>query len=297
MVAEAPAERLGVPFYAPPLADRDFRLIRELIEQVAGIHLSDCKRALLAGRLNNRLRSLGLQTFGEYYARVSEDEAERVRMLDCISTNETHFFREPEHFKLLENTLFPQLERQAELGAIPKRVRVWSAGCSTGEEPYSLAMVLLTKFPASRGWTVEVHATDLSTRVLDAARNGVWPIQRASEIPEPYLKRFMLRGTGSQTGKMRAGDEVRTVLRFERLNLNDETYRVAGPFDFVFCRNVLIYFAQAAKPRIVGQLTRCLSPSGCLFLGHSETLAGITNTMRPVIPTVYAHATPAPQSR
>jgi chemotaxis protein methyltransferase CheR len=173
---------------------------------------------------------------------------------------------------------------------MPRRIRAWSAACSTGEEPYSLAMTLLAHFPPSSGWTLEILASDLSTRALGQARAGLWSIDKAREIPERHLKAFMLRGRGPQEGVMKAGPEIRSLLRFQRVNLNQDRYPVAGPFDLVFCRNVLIYFDVASKARVVHRLLDQLAPCGYLFLGHAESLTGLSGRVRSVGPTVYVRA-------
>src|SRR5438128_2428054 len=184
----------------PEPSDGDFESFRALILERSGIHLNDSKKALLHGRLARRVRELGLPSFAEYFRRVTEDAVELVTLLDRITTNETQFFREPHHFAFLADSIVPSLVVDADLGLRPKRVRAWSAGCSTGEEAYSIAMALLDRLPVGTGWTVEVLATDLSTRALDVARRATWPVTRASEIPEPLLKRHMLRGIGAQAG-------------------------------------------------------------------------------------------------
>jgi chemotaxis protein methyltransferase CheR len=277
---------LAVERKSRTLTTREFKLFQELVYRQAGIFLSDAKRSLLVGRLSRRLRELGIDSFGEYYRYVTkEDAAEGVRMLDCICTNETQFFREGRQFDFVEERV-PEL--RAKTAARGRRIRVWSAACSTGEEPYSLAMMLLTHFPPDSGWQVEILASDLSTRALARAREGVWPVEKAREIPKPFLKRFMLRGTRSQDGKMKAGPEIRSAVRFERINLNDEGYAVKGPFDLVFCRNVLIYFDAQSKLRVIRNLLRHMAGGGYLFLGHSESLLGIDQAVRRVGPTVYA---------
>lgn len=281
-----PAERT-----LPTLSDREFALFQSLIYQEAGIFLGPAKKALLVGRLARRLRDLGLASFGAYYRRVADGDArERVHLIDSVCTNETHFFREPRQFEFLEQRVFPEWKVRASMGHMPRKIRVWSAACSTGEEPYSLAMMLLTQFPPATGWEIEILASDLSTRALEKARAGVWPVEKAKEIPPGYLKLHMLKGTRSQEGKMKVGTAIRSLVRFERINLNDETYPVTGLFDLIFCRNVLIYFDSASKQRVVHRLVRHLSPAGYLFLGHAESLNGLTDRIRSVIPTVHVHA-------
>ncbi len=271
------------------IKDQEFVQFQALIHGEAGIWLAPVKRTLLAGRLSGRLRDLGLASFGEYYERVVADAAERARMLDHVTTNETHFFREPRHFEFLAEEVFPRWHAEAEEGGRPRRLRIWSAACSTGEEPYSLAMALLRAFPPGSGWNLEILATDLSTRVLDLAQKAVWPLEKSREIPEAELKAFMLRGIGPLRGTMKAGKEIRELVHFARLNLNDAEYPAIGEFDLVFCRNVLIYFDAAAREQVVGHLLEHLAPSGYLFLGHAESLSGTAFPVRSIIPNVYAH--------
>src|SRR5688572_18043862 len=213
--------KLG-PAAVPRLHDREFRQLRELIFREAGIYLSDAKKALLIGRLSRRLSALGLASFGEYYERVAGgDAAERVLMLDAVSTNETRFFREPGQFEFIEKVVAPSWVMAAERGLRPRRIRIWSAACSTGEEPYSVTMLLLSLFPPASGWSVDVLGSDLSTRVLAAARAGLWPRSRSPEIPQHLLKGFMLRGVREQEGRMKIGPELRAAVRFERINLKN----------------------------------------------------------------------------
>jgi chemotaxis protein methyltransferase CheR len=271
------------------VSDELFAKYRELIYREAGIALTDGKKSLLISRVAGRLRELGLTTFGEYYRVVADPAAteERGRLLDRICTNETHFFRDPRQFLFLNDQVFPKLEAEAARTG-KKRVRAWSAACSTGEEPYSLAMAMLHRFPTPAGWQVEVVATDLSNKVLAAARAALWPIDKAEDISLHYRKQFMLRGTGGQTGKMKAGPEIRDVVTFTRMNLNDPAYSVSGPFDFIFCRNVLIYFDRESKTKVVERVMTHLAPDGCLFLGYAETAATITDRLVSIGPNVYA---------
>jgi chemotaxis protein methyltransferase CheR len=284
------------------ISDREFALFQELIRREAGIYLAPTKKSLVVGRLNRRLQELGLRSFREYYDLMVHggDEEEVVRMLDRICTNETSFFRDRRHFEFLDSQVFPQWAAEAADGTRSKTLRVWSAGCSTGEEPYSLGMMLLSHFPASKGWEVNILATDLSTRVLDRAAAGVWALERGEAIPPDYLKRFMLRGIGSQTERMKACQELRALMRFRRLNLNADHYRVSGRFDLIFLRNVMIYFDVDTKKRVVDHLVDYLIPSGYIFTGLAETLNGITCRVNGItcrangiIPGVY---TPAPRA-
>lgn len=281
-----------------PITDREFRQFQDLIYTEAGIQLSEAKKMLLTGRLSRRMRELGLTRFRDYFQRIHEDRSgdELVILLDAITTNETQFFREPHQFEYLEKVIYPAWEAAASEGRRHRNLRIWSAACSSGEEPYSLAMSLLQRFPAERGWSVDILATDISTRVLARAEAGVWPVERAKHIPEASLKRFMLRGTGSQEGKMKAGTEVRVPLHFQRMNLNDAAYPVRAGLDAIFCRNVLIYFNQESRTGVVNRLLDLLAPDGYLFLGHAESLTGMNDRVRAVAPaiyTLYPHGQPA----
>jgi chemotaxis protein methyltransferase CheR len=276
------------------VSDRDFQRFQALIHREAGIWLAPVKKALLVGRLARRLRELGIPSYAAYYERVIEDEAERIRMLDAICTNETHFFREPKHFEFLTERIFPAWRAEAEEGRRPRRIRIWSAACSTGEEPYTLAMVLLSAFPA--GWDLEILASDLSTKVLDRASAGLWPLEKSKEIPDSYLKAYMLRGFGAQEGLMKAGPEIRALIKFTRVNLVGDGWPGGSPFDLVFCRNVLIYFERQAKIAVVERLLERLDPRGFLFLGHAESLGGFTIKARAVMPTVYQSVPQSPRA-
>jgi chemotaxis protein methyltransferase CheR len=267
-----------------PMSEREFRGFRELVYRECGIHMSEPKRELLVARLSRRIRTLGMMRFGEYLDLVERAPQERVEMLDRIVTNETRFFREPRQFDYLEAEVIPRWRDEAVKRLRPRRVRVWSAGCSTGQEPYSIAMTLLAQLD---GWDIEILATDLSGRALRQAMAGVWPAEKATEIPEQYLKTYMLRGVRSQEGRMTASDEARSVIRFQRLNLHEELPEV-GTFDLIFCRNVLIYFDVASRTQAVTRILARLAPAGYLFLGHSESLLSSGLRLRPMAPSVYS---------
>lgn len=253
--------------------EAEFALLRDLIHRNSGIHLADDKTPLLVARLTRRLRALELPSFGAYYRYLmgGTDPREMTTMLDCMTTNETRFFRERRQFEFLEDVVFPEWRRAGARGARPRRVRAWSAACSTGQEAYSLAMCLLGHFPRDEGWSVEVLGTDLSTDALEVARGGVWSVDSASAIPDRYLRPFMRRGTRSQEGRMKAGPELKAVVRFERLNLHGDTYDIGGPFDVVLCRNVLIYFAEPSRSATLRRVAGQLTPGGYLLLGHAES--------------------------
>lgn len=271
------------------ITPKEFLRFQTLIYREAGIWLSEVKTALLTGRLSRRLRALELDNFSQYYERVTMDDEERRTMLDAITTNETHFFREPAHFRFLEQRVFPAWQAAAAVGRRSRTIRAWSAGCSTGQEPYSLAMMLVDRFPAAEGWSVEIVATDLSRRALAIAEEGIWDASKAHEIPPHYLRAYMLRGIGDCGGKMKASADVR-VVRFLRLNLNDIQYPALGKFDLIFCRNVLIYFDLESRKRVLERLISHLAPEARLFVGHAESLNSVCPNLQCIIPTVYSQA-------
>jgi chemotaxis protein methyltransferase CheR len=278
----------AAPATAQTIAPELFRLFQNLIYKESGIFLATHKTSLLISRLNRRLHALGLSSLAEYHRLVArpEQQHERVLMIDCITTNETQFFREPHHFEFLAHQVFPRLIEQANSGARSKSVRIWSAGCSTGEEPYSLAMLLLKYFPPA--WNIEVLASDISTRVLEKARTGIYSMEKAEGIPKDFLRAFMLKGFADQEGMVQVGPETRKLVRFLRVNLQEGSYPFIGLFDMIFCRNVLIYFDQDSKTRAIDGMLGHLSPAGLLFVGHSEALQQLTPRLKPVAPSVYA---------
>jgi chemotaxis protein methyltransferase CheR len=270
------------------MTDAEFARFRLLIERETGIHMSDAKRALLVSRFGRQLRRLGLQTYTQYYDVVTSGSGEEKQtFIDAICTNETRFFREPRQFEFLRNECIPLWRQQAEEGQRSRHLRIWSTACSTGEEPYSLAMVLTDLVPAAERWDVRIVATDLSTRALEAARTGVWSISRSKDIPHEYLHRFMLRGVCGRNGTMTAGLEIRTPITFGRLNLASDYSDLGMRFDAIFCRNVLIYFDGQGRAEVVKRLLHHLVPGGYLFLGHAETLNGMDGVPRSAVPNVY----------
>ena len=271
------------PAEVRPLAAQEFELIRQLAYRTFGLDLKPGKEELVSARLRRLVDSGRFRSFQEYYRHVLADSTGEALagMIDALATNHTAFLREPDHFDFLRQQVVPAL-------AARSSVEVWSAACSTGEEPYSIAMELLHAFPS--GWELEVLASDLSTKVLDRAEAALWPIEKASEIPDHHRRAFMLRGFGAQEGLMKAGPEIRKIVRFARVNLVGEAWPGGPPFDLIFCRNVLIYFERQAKTLVVERLLDRLEGSGYLFLGHAESLGGFTARARAVLPTVYQPA-------
>ena len=267
-----------------------FSKYQQLIYHESGIWLGEHKHALLTGRLARRLRLLSLKDMREYFDLVTQPDQqhERAVMIDCITTNQTHFFREPRHFDFLTQHVFPRWRQERARGDRSARLRIWSAGCSSGEEPYSLAMLLLKHFPIEQGWECEVLATDICTRVLEKARAAVYSIEKAKEIPAELLHAYMLKGRGEHKGEMKVSPELHRLVRFARVNLHADSYPILGWFDLVFCRNVLIYFDQRSKEKVIAGLLRHLSPAGLLIVGHSEHLGSTSKNLRAVAPTIYA---------
>jgi chemotaxis protein methyltransferase CheR len=283
-----PLAKMALDAPVPEPTESEFEAFRALVLRHAGIQLAESKRALLYGRLARRIRELGLPSFGEYHERVCRDDAELREMLDRITTNETRFFREPHHFDFLARTYLPGIVAAAARGQRRREVSVWSAGCSTGEEPYSIAMTLRDHLPKV-GWEVRILATDLSTRVLDVARSATWPASRAADMGEERLRRHMLRGVGTQKGLVRASQELRSLVRVERLNLSSDPFPQQS-FDLIFCRNVLIYFHPAQRQRVLRRFVDHLAAGGLLFVGHAESVQCVAGLLRPVARTVHARA-------
>lgn len=264
------------------ISDAEFGQFRDLMRRIAGVDMQPSKKHLVSGRLMRRLREHRLSSFGEYYRLVSSGNApdEFHRMVDLLTTHETYFFREPKHFEYLAGHVLPQTAHGREL-------RVWSAASSSGEEAYSLAMVLMDQLGEKAPW--EIFASDISREVLEKARTGIYGMERIEGISEDYLKRFCLRGINRRNGTLRIDPVLRQRVRFAPMNLN-ESLVGAGEFDVIFLRNVLIYFDLPAKQQIISRIVRQLKPHGWLFIGHSESLNGVSAEVRQERPTIYRRA-------
>lgn len=266
------------------ITDKQFEEISELVKRLAGINLHEGKKELVKARLAKRTRQLKLPTLEAYIAYVRGDTSGRelVSMLDALSTNLTYFFREPAHFNFLKDKVLPQIQQRGN-----KRLRIWSAGCSSGEEPYSIAMLLREHIANVSSWDARVLATDLSTRVLAMATRGEYGKERFRETPPQLVQRYFDVVQSAPSKIYKASKDIRSMIHFARLNLM-EPWPMKGPFDVIFCRNVMIYFDKPTQSRLVNRYYDLLAPGGYLFLGHSESLTGTQHQFRYVMPATYA---------
>ncbi len=286
------AQRKDAGVSASPLAgvllgDHEFAYLRDFVYQNLGIALSDQKRQLVQGRLARRLRQLHLPDYAAYCALLRADaDSELGELASVISTNVTSFFREPHHYELLEKELLPQwLDRKRRDG---DRLRIWSAGCSSGEEPYAIAMVLAEALETAgaKHLDAKILATDLSPQVLETARNGVYAADRLGGISAERRHRWLLRGSGANEGYVRVHPRLRELVTVQPLNLLHD-WPMKGLFDAIFCRNVVIYFDTPTKKRLFSRYAALLPAGGCLFLGHSESMHGINDDFELVGRTAY----------
>lgn len=259
------------------LSDKDFQRLSAFIYDECGIHLPPSKKTMVEGRLRKRLRVLDMTSFRQYCDYLFSPEgmkAEHVPMIDMVTTNKTDFFREPEHFDHLVESVLPGLIHMYGLG-IRKELRVWSAACSSGEEPYTLAMVLSNFEERSPGFRFSILATDISTVVLDKAMRGIYDHERVEPVPLSLRKKYLMRNKDRDKGLVRIVPELRAKVKFRRLNLMDEDFGIREPMAIIFCRNVIIYFDKQTQEDLLNRLCRHLIPGGYLFMGHSETLHGL----------------------
>jgi chemotaxis protein methyltransferase CheR len=276
------------------LATREFEHLRRLIYAEAGISLSPAKRVLLESRLSKRLRALGLDSFEEYCAYLDERrDDELVAFINCVTTNKTDFFREPHHFEFLREHVLPAVDARARQTG-ERRLRVWSAGCSTGEEPYTIAMIVREWLKGRPGWDVRILASDIDTHVLATAAAGEYDADRLSDVPLESRERWFPLAAGGRdglggVGRRHADQSLRDLIAFRRINLNDEPWPIQSAFDVIFCRNVIIYFDRDTQSRLLTRFARLLRAEGHLIIGHSESLAWLSDTFASVrgVPTVY----------
>lgn len=264
------------------LRDRDFEKIARFVHEFCGINLHDGKRELVKARLGKRLRAGKFRSFSDYFKFVmtADGTGELVAMIDSLSTNLTNFFRESSHFDRLGSIVKDMAASRRML-----KLRIWCAGCSTGEEPYTIAIVLREAL-SERNDDIKILATDISTRVLDMATRGIYGTNKTKNIPQPLLRKYFLRGTGSREGQYRVKDEIAGMVHFMRFNLKDRP-AFKENFDIIFCRNVMIYFDTPTQQNLIDRFYGCLKEGGYLFVGHSEGLTGLKHRFRYIVPSVY----------
>jgi chemotaxis protein methyltransferase CheR len=291
MTTAMPAATVGAEF---SISDQEFRAIQGLVKDRTGIALTDHKRSLVVARLGKRLRTLGFATFRQYFEHVTggEGDGELENFVNAITTNKTDFFRERTHFEFLSQEVIPALKRRA-LETGERRIRIWSAGCSTGEEAYTIALTLCEALGSLLTWDVRILASDIDTQVLAQASAGVYAAERAAEIPTPQLHQYFLKGSGEQAGQVKVGREIHALVTFRRINLLEEPWPIRATFDCIFCRNVIIYFDKPTQSRLMYRFAEVLREDGYLFLGHSESLHGICDRFSFLRNTVYRKNTEA----
>ena len=273
---------MSIGLSAPELSDAEFHHIRRLVYRMSGIDLHSGKEGLVKSRLVKRLRTLGIDTFEDYLAHLERDASgeEMAMMVDALTTNKTSFFREAQHFDYLRQHVLPTLRSRA------RAMRLWSAACSTGEEPFSMAMLLRDELGPDSASAVRILATDISARVLAHATAGVYEEEELRDVPRALVARHFTLARTSPTHAYRVNDALRSMVRFARLNLIGP-WPMRGPFDVIFCRNVMIYFDEPTQQRLVRRLWDILAPGGHLFVGHSESLSALTHEFRHARPAVY----------
>lgn len=262
----------------------DFNYIKDLVKRNTGINLSDAKQQLVYSRLARRLRSLGLTSFILYTEYLEDNyDKEIVELTNAITTNLTSFFREPHHFEFLAKQFLPEIYKKKFTN---RSIRIWSAGCSTGEEPYTIAMTLKENMPPGNNWDVKLLATDLDTNVVDKAKSGIYTEERVADIEAKRLKKWFTKGSGAHDGNVRVSDKLRELITFKQLNLMHE-WPMKGKFDLIFCRNVVIYFDKPTQKILFDRYADVLQTGGYLIVGHSETLFKVTDRFRLLGKTIY----------
>lgn len=263
-------------------SEKDFHFIRDLISDRTGIVLADHKVDMVYGRLSRRLRELNLSTFDEYLSSLKHDENELINFVNALTTNLTAFFREKHHFEFMTSKLLPELIKKKR----NKRLRIWSAGCSSGEEPYTIAMTVKALIPDTRGWDVKILATDLDSNMVRKAHNGLYTEDRVNGLTKEQMKKWVGKGQGDHSSMVEMSDDLRSMITFKQLNLMHE-WPMKGPFDIVFCRNVLIYFNKETQAMLFDRYADMLADDGHLFIGHSESMYKICDRFQLLGQTIY----------
>jgi len=276
-------------FTSIKLSEKNFTRLSHFIQSEYGIKMPPIKKVMLESRLQKRLKKLGMEEFDEYIDYIFSpqgQDAELVNMIDAVTTNKTDFFREPSHFDYLIRNSVPELIACYQAGILTA-LKVWSAGCSSGEEPYTLAMVLEDFGEQQQPFRFSILATDLSSKVLEKVKTGIYEEQKAAPIPPAWRGKYLLRSRDRSKHLVRIVPALRRTISFTRLNLMEEKYPVDDRMDIIFCRNVIIYFSRETQEKIINKLCRHLRPHGYLFMGHAETLFGMNLPLEQVKPTIY----------
>lgn len=273
------------------LKPKEFKLFRDLIYKEAGIALGEGKHQLVESRLSKRLRSLDLTTYQQYYEYLMKSDPgdeERLRMINCLTTNKTDFFREDHHFKYLKSHVFPALEKRARENG-ERKLRIWSAACSTGEEPYTIAMTVLEHFgPMSvNGWDIRILASDVDTDVLAHGQRGLYSAERVADVPKDILKKYFIRTSRSDEASFQIRPDLQELITFRRINFIEPEWPIHTVFDLIFCRNVMIYFDEPTQDRLLSRFSEVLVPEGHLFIGHSESILRLDHIYKSIGSTVY----------
>ncbi len=256
-----------------PLSEKEYINFRDLIYKTTGISLKDAKQEMVNSRLLKRLKAMEIPSFGEYYDYLVniDDGTELMEMINSITTNKTDFFRENNHFEFMSKILLPRLKEECyRTGDLS--IRVWSSACSTGEEPYTINMVLKEFFKNNTGWDIKILASDLDTNVLTKAMEGIYSEQVVSDIPINLLREYFYKGEGQNEGLFKVKDKLKNNISFRKINLINNSYPIDTPLDIIFCRNVFIYFDQSTINAILNRFYNVLKPGGHLFIGHSESI-------------------------
>lgn len=267
------------------LSRRNFDALARYIYEYSGIKMPVTKMTMLEGRLRRRLRATGIATLDGYCDYLFKEdglEAESVYLIDAVTTNKTDFFREPKHFEYIAQVALPEMLAQGH-----RKLRLWSSACSTGAEPYTMAMVLEEFTQANIEADYRILATDLSTDVLQAAKRGIYTRDMVAPVPSDLRRKYVMGARDKSRGEVRIHPHLRSKIGFARLNLMDASYPVGDPMHMIFCRNVLIYFDKPTQAKVLARLCDCLLPGGYLFVGHSETITGISLPVRQVANTVF----------
>jgi len=266
-----------------PFTDKDFRFIQDLVAERTGIVLSDIKRTMVYSRIARRIRHCGVSNFEEYCNLLKGgDESELISFTNAITTNLTSFFRESHHFEYLTSTVLPELEKTKH----DKRIRIWSAGCSSGEEPYSIAMTVHDFFKNKSGWDIKILATDLDFDMVNRGSKGVYTEERVTGLDKNHLRKYVSKGKGKHQGNVRMHNDLMDMITFKQLNLLHD-WPFKGPFDFMFCRNVVIYFNKETQKELFDRYADILPDNAPLFIGHSESLFKVTDRFKSMGRTIY----------